>query len=160
MLRDLAFIIAAGLLLSGCSEQVSLTECRAEETGDSALSFVNKVWRVHESSSVAPGMLYVFLSEGTLVIASPNGKPALGRWKYEGGTFAMVEEGIPYKTDILKLSKDEFKIRSNNPGGPVEITLVPADSPTADAGVVKGSVAYRERRADRARPPRSTPQFR
>jgi hypothetical protein len=84
------------------------------------------VWRVSESSSVAPGTLYVFLSEGTLIITSPNSKPALGRWKYEGGALTMVEEGVPYKVDVLKLSKEEFRIRSNNPGEPVEITLVPA----------------------------------
>ncbi len=41
----------------------------------------------------------------------------------------MVEEGIPYKADVLKLSKNEFRIRSNNPGEPVEITLVAADVP-------------------------------
>jgi hypothetical protein len=84
------------------------------------------VWRVRESSSVALGTLYVFLSEGTLVITSSNSKPALGRWKYEDGALTMVEEGISYKVDILKLSKDEFRIRNNNPGEPVEITLVPA----------------------------------
>lgn len=38
----------------------------------------------------------------------------------------MVEEGIHYKVDVLKFSKDEFRISSNNPGEPVEITLVPA----------------------------------
>jgi hypothetical protein len=85
---------------------------------------------VSESASVAPGTLYVFLSEGTLVIASPNSKPALGTWKYEGGRLTMVEDGIPYKVDVLKLSQDEFKIRSNNPGEPVEISLVPAGVPS------------------------------
>jgi hypothetical protein len=118
-LRSLAFVVAASLLLFSCSERHS------GETPDSAVSFVNRVWRVSNSSSVAPGTLYVFLSEGTLVITSPNSKPALGRWKYEDGAFTMVEEGVPYKVDVLKLSKDEFRIRSNNPGEPVEITLVP-----------------------------------
>jgi hypothetical protein len=118
-LRSLAFVVAASLLLFSCSERHS------GETADSAVSFVNRVWRVSNSSSVAPGTLYVFLSEGTLVITSPNSKPALGRWKYEDGAFTMVEEGVPYKVDVLKLSKDEFRIRSNNPGEPVDITLVP-----------------------------------
>lgn len=90
-------------------------------------SFVNKVWRVRESSSVAPGALYVFLSDGTMVMTSPNSTPALGKWKDEGGALTMIEEGRPYKTDVLRLTQDEFKIRSNNPGGVVEITLVPAE---------------------------------
>jgi hypothetical protein len=93
--------------------------------------FVNKVWQVSASAGVAPGTLYVFLSEGTLLITSPHSKAALGAWKYEGGTLTMIEDGIPYKTDILYLSASEFKIRSNNPGQPVETTLVPAASPPA-----------------------------
>jgi len=81
---------------------------------------------VDESSSIALGQLYVFLSEGTLVVASPNGKPSLGTWSSEEGALTMVEEGIPYKCDILGLSKTEFRIRSNNPGDPVEIRFEPA----------------------------------
>jgi hypothetical protein len=130
--RHIAFLGAASLLLFSCSERPPSTERRSGETTDAAVSFVDKVWRVSESSGVAAGTLYVFLSEGTLVITSPNSKPALERWKYEGGALTMVEEGIPYKVDILKLTKDEFRIRSNNPGEPVEVTLVPASvlSPT------------------------------
>jgi len=129
MVRDLAFAIAAALLLYGCSGRSVTTEIRSDEVTSSAASFVNKVWRVSTSSSVAPGTLYVFLSEGTLVIASANSKPALGTWKYEGGALTMVEEGIPYAVDILNLSGREFRIRSKNPGQPVEITLVPAEPP-------------------------------
>ncbi|MDQ3255333.1 MAG: hypothetical protein M3R15_15780 [Acidobacteriota bacterium] len=120
--------VALFLSLSGCSRPAATVEQRSNEPSQAGVSFVNTVWRVRESSSVAPGQLYVFLSEGTLVMASPNGKPVFGTWKYEGGALTMVEEGIAYKTDILKLSKDEFKIRSNNPGEPVEITLIPAEA--------------------------------
>ena len=78
------------------------------------------------SNGVAPGQLYVFLSEGTLVIASPNGKPALGRWKQEGRSFTMIEEGIGYPVEILELTHDRLRIRMKNPGEPVEMTLVNA----------------------------------
>ncbi len=81
---------------------------------------------MQSSNAVASGQLYVFLSEGTLVIASPNGTPALGRWKQEGQTFTMVEEGISYAVEILELTQDRFRIRMRNPGEPVEMTLVPA----------------------------------
>ncbi|MGH8728851.1 MAG: hypothetical protein ACREV9_12015 [Burkholderiales bacterium] len=80
-----------------------------------------------ESSGVAAGTLYVFLGEGTLVITSPNSEPAVGTWKYESGVLTMIEEGIPYKVDVLKSSANEFKIKSNNPGEAVEITLLPAN---------------------------------
>jgi hypothetical protein len=129
-LRGLAFVVAACLLLSSCSERPAPTKRGSGEKSD--VSFVNIVWRVSESSGVASGTLYVFLSEGTLVITSPNSKPALGRWKYEDKVLTMVEEGISYKIDVLKLSKHEFRIRSNNPGEPVNITLVPAGVPSPD----------------------------
>ena len=82
----------------------------------SSPGFINTVWKVSESSSVALGTLYVFLSDGTLVVASPHGKPTLGKWKDEGGILTMVEEGIPYQVDVLNLERDQFKIRSHNPG--------------------------------------------
>jgi hypothetical protein len=91
-----------------------------------APSFVNKVWSVEASNAVAKGQLYVFLSEGTLVIASSSGTPALGSWKREGDSFTMLEEGIRYPVEILELTHDRFRIRMKNPGEPVELTLVSA----------------------------------
>lgn len=58
-------------------------------------AFVDRVWKVASSSGVATGTLYVFLSEGTLVIASPNSKPSLGSWAFKDGELTMVEESIP-----------------------------------------------------------------
>ena len=129
-LRSLAFVMTIVLILSGCSEQSAPTEKRPQVTAEAAAGFVNIVWVVSQSSSVAPGTLYVFLSDGTLVIASPHGKPALGTWKDAGGILTMVEEGTPYQVDVLSLSRDRFTIRSYNPGKPAEITLIPAEKPS------------------------------
>lgn len=125
--KTVAYFVTMLLFLAGCSKPSANSEQHANESGRVSAGFINRVWRVSKSSDVASGTLYVFLSEGTLVIASPNGKPALGRWKDESGELTMVEDGVSYKVDVLNLSKDEFKIRSNNPGQPVEITLVPAE---------------------------------
>jgi hypothetical protein len=122
-----AAVFTTALLLSGCSRGGAPREPAASHEVNSPNSFVNRVWRVESSSSVAPGTIYVFLSEGTLLITSPNSKPLLGTWKYANGELTMVEEGIPYPVEILHLSPDQFKIRSHNPGEPVEITLVPAE---------------------------------
>jgi hypothetical protein len=95
-------------------------------------SFVNKVWRVASSSSGSEtGVLYVFLSDGTLVISSPHGTPAFGKWTREGDGFTMIEEGLSYKVNVLKLSADEFRIMINNPGNAIEIAFAPADQPPA-----------------------------
>jgi hypothetical protein len=97
------------------------------------ITFVNRVWQVAESSAVTPGQLYVFLSEGTLVVASPTGTPSLGRWSRTGDGLTMIEEGISHPTDIVALTATEFRIRSHNPGQPVDIRLVPATA-TAPGG--------------------------
>ena len=116
---------ALGLLI-GCYESVPSGQ-NAAQTPRAAPSFVNKVWSVETSNAVAPGQLYAFLSEGTLVIASPNGTPALGSWKQEKGSLTMVEEGLAYSVEILGLTHDRFRIRVKNPGEPVEMTLVSAE---------------------------------
>jgi hypothetical protein len=91
-----------------------------------AASFINKVWKVNKSSGVASDHLYVFLSEGTLVITSPQSKPALDSWAYKNGALTMTEESITYKVDIVKLTETEFAIKIYNPGQPTEIEFVQA----------------------------------
>ena len=124
-MRSVIFALTVGWLFAGCSSPVP-SEQTSTQPLRAAPSFVNKVWSVQSSNAVTPGQLYVFLSEGTLVIASPNGTPALGRWKQEDQTFTMVEESISYAVEILELTQDRFRIRMRNPGEPVEMTLVPA----------------------------------
>lgn len=98
----------------------------AESVAVAPAAFVDKVWQVSTSSTVAPGTRYTFLGDGTLVIDSDTGTSGYGRWTFDNGALSMIEEGIAYPTDILELDADSFEIRSNNPGGPVTIALVPA----------------------------------
>lgn len=115
------------LVTGGCSQPETNPRQGPTPPTEGPATFANRVWRVAESSSVAPGHLYVFLSEGTLVVASQDGKPALGTWSGEGNALTMVEEGIPYRVDVLGLSRTEFRIRIHNPGGAVEIRFVLAE---------------------------------
>lgn len=124
-------VLASAALSLGCSRDGARQESQkpphqSERPADDPLSFVNKVWQASDSTGVAPGTIYVFLSEGTLLITSNREKPMMGTWQRDGETLTMVEEGIPYRVDVLHLTVDEFRIRSNNPGGAVEIRLVPA----------------------------------
>ncbi len=125
--RTVMCVVTILFTLLGCSKPGNNGGPKAESPSGEQATFVNRVWRVAESTDVAPGLLCVFLSEGTLVFASPNGKPALGTWNHNGRSLTMVEEGIPYTVDILRLSKTEFRIRSQNPGGVVETRFVPAE---------------------------------
>ncbi|MEO8186233.1 MAG: hypothetical protein ABI580_02580 [Burkholderiaceae bacterium] len=128
-LKNAAIVAGSiALLIAGCSILPAGARNPAVGQAGAAAGFSNTVWKVSESAQVAAGTLYVFLEEGTLVIASAHGRPALGSWKYQNADLIMVEEGISYRIDILKLTHDEFRIRSNNPGTPVVITMVPADA--------------------------------
>jgi hypothetical protein len=133
----LALATAAALQSSGCTRM----ETTARDA-DSALSpspsttvapvspgFVNRVWQVIDSTDVQTGSMYVFLSDGTLVMTSPNGTPSLGTWKLSPAGLTMVEEGIAYETEILALEPEALRLRSKNPGGAAEIRLAPADTP-------------------------------
>jgi hypothetical protein len=123
MTRLAALALAVGL--AGCAGGPTPSDVSTAAI-ERPPTFVNRVWKVGASASVPPGMLYVFLEDGTLVMAGPGGKPAFGSWRRDNGTLVMIEESIPYKVDILELTNDTFRIRSHNPGEPVEITLLPA----------------------------------
>ncbi|RYF42128.1 MAG: glycosyltransferase [Comamonadaceae bacterium] len=99
--------MAVLLLAAACSNEADKAGAAmpsASPASSAKPGFVNKVWEVSLSTGVAPGMLYVFLSDGTLVMTSPNSKPAFGAWTYRDGAFTMIEESQEYKTDILALS--------------------------------------------------------
>lgn len=132
--RTATCIVMMLITLLGCSRTAPAPEQGSTASTKEQATFANRVWRVAESSGMTPGQLVVFLSEGTLVFASPHGKPALGTWNKDGAALTMVEEGIPYKVDILGLGNTEFRIRSHNPGGVVETRLVPAERSSTPNG--------------------------
>jgi len=137
-MKKLGFL-AAVLALSACNNPAPATvggnatpavttAAPTASTGEPckpAAPFIDRVWRVRESSAVARGTLYVFLSDGTLLVAADKQTPSFWRWTYEKGALTMIEESVAYPTDILTLNDKEFTIRSHNPGEAVLITLVP-----------------------------------
>ncbi len=132
--RVFGTVLTALLAVAGCSPPDSSPTATAratttqEPTGTPA-SFVNRVWVVAESKQVAPGELRVFLSEGTLAMASPHGTPAFGTWRYDGGHLTITEEGREYEVEILELNERTFRVRIHSPGEPIDIRFKPADQP-------------------------------
>ena len=128
----LATILAVAIPLPGCSAPDATPgsetgSAEAEESVATPGTFVDRVWVVAESEQIAPGGLRVFLSEGTLVMASPHATAAFGSWSYVDGQLTIVEEGQEYDVDILELTRDTFRIRMHSPGEPVEIRFSAAD---------------------------------
>ena len=72
----------------------------------------------------------MFLSDGTLVMASPHGTPAFGTWRHKGDSLTITEEGLEYPVDIVELTEDVFRIRIRGPGEPVVIRFSPAERPS------------------------------
>lgn len=91
-----------------------------------APAFVGTVWKVVESDGVQAGTTYTFNADGSLVIASAPGNPTGGgTWTYADGKLAIEEDGVTYPTDIVRLDASHFDIRSHNPGGTLDIQMVP-----------------------------------
>lgn len=142
--RILAIFALASVALAGCERSeapqpapapadTAPADAPAPPPATKAASFVNRVWAVAESKQVEPGALRAFLSDGTLVMASPDSTPAFGRWRSEDGRLTITEESRDYPTDILALSEHAFQIRINGPGEPVEILFEPAPQVAPDA---------------------------
>jgi hypothetical protein len=117
-------IVASLLAVVACSK---IDVPRASSgPAQSKISFVNTVWAVAQSKQAELGSLRVFLSDGTLVMTSPNAKPAFGSWRRDGDRLTITEEGLDYDFDVLELTHEAFRIRIHNPGEPVEILFKPA----------------------------------
>jgi hypothetical protein len=131
ILRPLLALLALLALAGGCSRTTpdekapaATAEAPPVATTPVTPAFAGKTWRVTESTGVAPGSTYEFATDGVLRMTAPGSTPAEGTWKWEEGVLTMTEEGIPYRIDILALDDSTFKIRSHNPGPPVDITMV------------------------------------
>ena len=125
-----ATLLVCALAFPGCGRgagqdrAVPATPQQPVETRPVTPAFAGRTWRVTESASVARGTRYEFRPDGVLRITGPGSTPSEGTWTWHEGVLTMVEDGIPYRIDILALDDHTFRIRSNNPGAPVEITLV------------------------------------
>jgi hypothetical protein len=135
MLMRVLRAIAVAIFTAGCVVGAPATDpppanAPPAETASTQApaSFINKVWTVAESEQIAVGELRVFLSDGTLVMASPYATPAFGTWNYRDGQLVITEEGHKYRVEILELTRDMLYIRIHSPGDPVVIRFKPAES--------------------------------
>lgn len=125
-----ALLAALALAAGGCGPAPGAEAPRAAPAptadasqGVETLAFVDRVWVVEESNSVANGSTRVFLSGGTLALVDPGATPAFGRWKLEEGRLTVVEEGIAYPVDLDELRGDTMRITLRGPGEPVRMTM-------------------------------------
>jgi len=107
-------------------------------SSESVPGFVNRVWRVASSTTVPPGTLYAFLSDGTLLVTSSTTKAALGMWTFKNNLLTVVEDGRPQPGEIVRLDDKNFQIRLKTTGEPVEIAFLAAAEPLTQENRVSG----------------------
>ena len=130
--------LPAAVLIAACSRPNPPVSTPGGAMADTARSagaapavpdFANRIWKVAEGSGGDPGTYYVFLSDGSMLITSPHGTPAIGSWYLSGETLTLTEEGVPHPAVVLQETADTFGIRIAGPGAPVQITFVPGVTP-------------------------------
>src|SRR5262249_21530198 len=87
--------------------------------------FANRVWKVAKGSAGDTGAFYVFLSDGSMLIASRRRTPSLGTRHYSGDGLTMGEERFPHPATVLQATPDTLHVRIVSSGEPLEMTFVP-----------------------------------
>jgi hypothetical protein len=93
----------------------------------------DKVWRVTAPGNRAPGTVYVFLSDGTLMMTSGVETYRLAVWRADSATrLTIVEDAVvSYGADVLEMTDRLLRLRLALKSENVELTLEPAQTPAA-----------------------------
>ena len=91
----------------------------AAEAGKTAPEFTDRVW-VKSDSGDLPGVIRIFLSDGTLVQDSCWETHRLSPWQMSNGTeLKWNEDGVEIKAHIADLTADRLTLVLDLKGGPV-----------------------------------------
>jgi len=131
--------VVLGALFAGCTPSQDTTQRSTTinpptppiaATDPAATPLVNTVWRV-TSGNRAPGTLFVFLSNGTLVMTSCVEVYRLATWRAETTDRLTIVEDTPvqYTADIQALSQSSLSLQLNLRTETVVLTLEAAQAP-------------------------------
>lgn len=105
-------------------------EAALEQSEGSPLkrSFTNRVWTMADGD--LPGLVRIFLSDGTLVQDSCWETHRLSRWRMTSDTaVSWDEDGIEIRAEIVSVSATDLVLRVDLAGGRVEERYVAAQVP-------------------------------
>jgi hypothetical protein len=124
--------------LPATAEDAVATETVAEADGDAATELTNRVW-VRAGDDQLPGIIKIFLSDGTLVQDSCWETHRLSAWQQPAaGQLSWSEDGVEIKADIVTLTADELVLSLRLKGGDVEERYQPAAVPSVCPDMPKG----------------------
>lgn len=102
----------------------------SDEMRDVMPGFTDRVWTRQDDSGM-PGVIRIFLSDGTLVQDSCWETHRLSNWTQVSDTaVSWNEDGTDIAADIVSLTDAELVLRLNLKGGPVEEHYVTAAVPS------------------------------
>jgi hypothetical protein len=121
-----AAALAVAMALGACAP--------ANQTADSRMRparLTGKVWLVAEPPGRAPGSLYVFVSDGTLLMTSCVETYRLARWRAEAdGRLVVTEDpATRYEVRVLEAGERELRLRLQLVNETVDLRLRAAAAP-------------------------------
>jgi len=120
---------AAGCLPAAAQDTPVPASESSADTDDSD-ELTDRVWVKSGDEAALPGVIKIFLSDGTLVQDSCWETHRLSAWqKTDDGSVTWNEDGMEIKADIVTLSADELVLSLKLIGGDVEERYTPAAVP-------------------------------
>lgn len=110
-----------------------------EDAGKADDDLTNRVWVKAGEAASLPGVIKIFLSDGTLVQDSCWETHRLSAWQQTGATsVSWNEDGTDVRADIVTLTADELVLSLKLKGGDVEERYVPSPVPATCPDMPKG----------------------
>ena len=113
------------------AEETTSSE-QSSDSKDDETGLTNKVWVKAGDDAALPGVIKVFLSDGTLVQDSCWETHRLSPWQMtDAKSLTWSEDGMDIKADIVTLTADELVLSLKLKGGDVQEHYKPAPVPSA-----------------------------
>lgn len=122
--------VGTAACLPAYAEDSMAAESSADTDTDGEDGLTDRVWVRADDDTSLPGVIRIFLSDGTLVQDSCWETHRLSAWHRDGdAAVTWNEDGMDIKADIVTLTADELVLSLKLIGGDVEERYTPATVP-------------------------------
>ncbi len=102
----------------------------AEDSASEDNPLLNRVWVAQGNASALPGVMRIFLADGTLVSDSCWETYRLSKWQQVSETeIAWEEDGMTINAEVTELTDSQLILNLKLIGGDEEQAFVPASAP-------------------------------
>ena len=125
--------------LPAAAQDATAPATESSSDADDGDDLTDRVWVKSGDETALPGVIKIFLSDGTLVQDSCWETHRLSAWQKAGDTgVSWNEDGMEIKADIVTLTADELVLSLKLIGGDVEERYTPATVPYVCPDIPKG----------------------